>query len=305
MWHGGQASTVIPGALNQVPVRASTGSPWKMKSASPWSCSREREDEDLQVVGRADLWPGQTQHRHQHLAPPTFRRRKLYPGPKTLWILLISTLPLDSGSLIFKHNATFTCNKAPLSNSSVLSVLSPGERHFSCSHLSTQRVDKALWEQAASSAVTFCVLCLLALGLRDRLRDDCPFSPFLHDCAAQWTRLRPFKGSGTVCRGWVNKLISVWHLTVSYSSNFQWLLYNPVSSCKPGLQKPLVTPLPEKQPVSVRFSAHYKTSTCEFNQSNPFFNPCFNPCPACAAFDLQRPVTETGACHWIKVWFRS
>lgn len=240
MGHGGHASTVIPGALNQVPVRARAGSPWKIKSASP-----EKEGwRALRSAGSRLCWPltwwNTAPTPADDLAPPTFKWRKLYPGTKTAWILLISALPLDPGSLVFKHNATFTCNKAPLSNSSVLSVLSPGERHFSCSHLSTQWVDAAPWEQEASSAVTFCVLRLLALGLRDRLLDNCPFSPFLHDCAAQWTRLRPFKGSGTIYMGWVNKLISVWHLTVSYYSNFQWLLHNPVSSCKPVLL--LVTP---------------------------------------------------------------
>ncbi len=56
---------------------------------------------------------------------------KLYTGPQATWILCLSTLPPDSGTLISKGNAKFTFirehNFGPLSSSPVLFVFSPGE----------------------------------------------------------------------------------------------------------------------------------------------------------------------------------
>ncbi len=56
---------------------------------------------------------------------------KLYTGPQATWILCLSYLPPDSGTLISKGNAKFTFirehNFGPLSSSPVLFVFSPGE----------------------------------------------------------------------------------------------------------------------------------------------------------------------------------
>ncbi len=52
-------------------------------------------------------------------------------GPQATWILCLSSLPPDSGTLISKGNAKFTLirehNFGPLSSSPVLFVFSPGE----------------------------------------------------------------------------------------------------------------------------------------------------------------------------------
>ncbi len=55
---------------------------------------------------------------------------KLHTGLQATWILCLSSLPPDSGTLISKWNAKFTWNKedfGPLSNSPVLFLLSPGK----------------------------------------------------------------------------------------------------------------------------------------------------------------------------------
>ncbi len=56
---------------------------------------------------------------------------KLYTGPQATWILCLSSLPPDSGTLISKGNAKFTFirehNFGPLSSSPVIFVFSPGE----------------------------------------------------------------------------------------------------------------------------------------------------------------------------------
>ncbi len=56
---------------------------------------------------------------------------KLYTGPQATWILCLSSLPPDSGTLISKGNAKFTFIRehdfGPLSSSPVLFVFSLGE----------------------------------------------------------------------------------------------------------------------------------------------------------------------------------
>ncbi len=56
---------------------------------------------------------------------------KLYTGLQVTWILCLSTLPPDSGTLISKWNAKFTLiwkeDFGPLSNSPVIFLLSPGK----------------------------------------------------------------------------------------------------------------------------------------------------------------------------------
>ncbi len=66
------------------------------------------------------------------MAPPNHHWLwKLYTGPQATWILCLSSLPPDSGTLISKGNAKFTFirehNFGPLSSSPVLFVFSPGE----------------------------------------------------------------------------------------------------------------------------------------------------------------------------------
>ncbi len=65
------------------------------------------------------------------MAPQTITDWKLYTGPQATWILCLSSLPPDSGTLISKGNAKLTLirehNFGPLSSSPVLFVFSPGE----------------------------------------------------------------------------------------------------------------------------------------------------------------------------------
>ncbi len=57
--------------------------------------------------------------------------QKLHTGLQATWMLCLSTLPPDSGNLIYKWNAKFTFiwkeDFEPLSNSLVLFLLSPGK----------------------------------------------------------------------------------------------------------------------------------------------------------------------------------
>ncbi len=65
------------------------------------------------------------------MAPQTITDWKLYTGPQATWILCLSSLPPDSGTLISQGNAKLTLirehNFGPLSSSPVLFVFSPGE----------------------------------------------------------------------------------------------------------------------------------------------------------------------------------
>ncbi len=66
------------------------------------------------------------------MAPPNHHWLwKLYTGPQATWILCLSSLPPDSGTLISKGNAKFTFirehNFGLFSSSPVLFVFSPGE----------------------------------------------------------------------------------------------------------------------------------------------------------------------------------
>ncbi len=66
-----------------------------------------------------------------HGSPNNHRLWKLPTGLQATWIMLLSTLPPDSGTLISKWNATFTLiwkeDFGPLSNSPVLFLHSPGK----------------------------------------------------------------------------------------------------------------------------------------------------------------------------------
>ncbi len=66
-----------------------------------------------------------------HGSPNHHRLWKLLTGLQETWILCLSTLPPDSGTLIYKWNAKFTFiwkeDFGPLSNSPVLFLLSPGK----------------------------------------------------------------------------------------------------------------------------------------------------------------------------------
>ncbi len=66
-----------------------------------------------------------------HGSPNHHRLWKLHTGLQAIWVLCLSALPPDSGTLISKRNAKFTFiwkeDFGPVSNSPVLFLLSPGK----------------------------------------------------------------------------------------------------------------------------------------------------------------------------------
>ncbi len=82
------------------------------------------------VYGCVDLGPQKTQWTNTsrwHGTPNHHWLWKLYTGPQATWILCLSSLPPDSGTLISKGNAKFTFirehNFGPLSSSPVETLL--------------------------------------------------------------------------------------------------------------------------------------------------------------------------------------
>ncbi len=80
------------------------------------------------------LWTSENtvdQHSRWHGSPNHHWLWKLHTGLQATWILCLSTLPPESGTLISKLNAKCTLiwkeDFGPLSNSPVLSLLSPGK----------------------------------------------------------------------------------------------------------------------------------------------------------------------------------
>ncbi len=130
----GQSSTPTPWPLNQllVPLAVWAGAKfcWKMKSASPWSLSAEGSIK----CSKFSWWLQKTQWTNNsrwHGSPNHHWLWKLHTGFQATWILCLSSLPPDSGTLISKLNATFPFiwkeDFGPLSNSPVLFLLSPGK----------------------------------------------------------------------------------------------------------------------------------------------------------------------------------
>ncbi len=136
----GQLRTGMPWSLNQVLVAlalcAGAKFCWKMKSASPksWSAAGSMKCSKTSwytAVLTLDLRKQWTNTSRWHGTPNHHWLWKLYTGPQATWILCLSSLPPDSGTLISKGNAKCTFirehNFGPLSSSPVLFVFSPGE----------------------------------------------------------------------------------------------------------------------------------------------------------------------------------
>ncbi len=103
-----------------------------MKSASPWKLVSKKEAWiALKFPGRwlRWLWTSENtadQHQQMTWQPKSSLTVETYTGLQAAWILYLSSLPPDSGTLISKLNAKFTA-KWPLSNSPVLFLLSPDD----------------------------------------------------------------------------------------------------------------------------------------------------------------------------------
>ncbi len=137
----GQSITVTPWSLNQllVPLAVWAGakSCWKMKSESPKSLSAEGSmkcSKNILLDGCIDCGLQKTQWTNTsrwHGSPNHHWLWKLHTRLQATWILFLSTLPPDSGTLIYKWNAKFTFiwkeDFGPLSDSQVIFLLSPGK----------------------------------------------------------------------------------------------------------------------------------------------------------------------------------
>ncbi len=91
---------------------------------------------------------------------------KLYTGPQATWILCLSSLPPDSGTLISKGNAKFTFirehNFGPLSRSPVLLSLAQARRFWRCL-LFKSGLTQGMWQLKPMSCIRLCVVVLEAL----------------------------------------------------------------------------------------------------------------------------------------------
>ncbi len=130
----GQLRTGIPWSLNQVLVALALCAQWNLdlhkvgQQQEAWSA--------LKLPGIRLCWPCTSENtvdQHQQMTwhPNHHWLWKLYTGPQATWILCLSSLPPDSGTLISKGNAKLTFirehNFGPLSSSPVLFVFSPGK----------------------------------------------------------------------------------------------------------------------------------------------------------------------------------
>ncbi len=91
---------------------------------------------------------------------------KLYTGPQATWILCLSSLPPDSGTLIYKGNAKFTFirehNFGPLSSSPVLLSLAQARRFWRCL-LFKSGLTQGMRQLKPMSCIRLCVVVLEAL----------------------------------------------------------------------------------------------------------------------------------------------
>ncbi len=90
--------------------------------------------QNLLVDGCVDFGLDKTQWTNtsrRHCTPNHHRLWKLHTGLQATWIQFLSTLPPDSGTMIYKWNAKFAFiwkeDFGPLSNSPVVFLLSPGK----------------------------------------------------------------------------------------------------------------------------------------------------------------------------------
>ncbi len=136
----GQLRTGIPWSLNQVLVALALCA--GAKSCGKWNLHLHKDGQQqeawsaLKLPGIRLCWPWTSENtvdQHQQMTwhPKPSLTVELYTGPQATWILCLSSLPPDSGTLISKGNAKFTFirehNFGPLSSSPVLFVFSPGE----------------------------------------------------------------------------------------------------------------------------------------------------------------------------------
>ncbi len=129
----GQSSTVTPWSLNQLWYLWQCGQ--VPSPAGKWNqhlhkaCQQKEAWSALEFPGRwlRWLWTSENtvdQHQQMTWQPKSSLTVKLHTGLQATWILCLSTLPPDSGTLISKWNAKFTFiwkeDFGPLSNSPVL-----------------------------------------------------------------------------------------------------------------------------------------------------------------------------------------
>ncbi len=134
----GQSITVKPWSLN-IPLAVWAGAKFLLENEIYISIklvSRRKHEVlwNFLVDGCVDCGLQKTQWTNTsrwHGSPNHHWLWKLHTGLQATWILCLSTLPPDSGTLISKLNAKFTFIRkvdfGPLSNSPVLFLLSPGK----------------------------------------------------------------------------------------------------------------------------------------------------------------------------------
>ncbi len=133
----------------------------KWSAAGSMKCSK-----NFLVYGCVDLGPQKTQWTNTsrwHGSPTHHWLWKLYTGPQATWILCLSSLPPDSGTLISKGNAKFTFirehNFGPLSSSPVLFVLAQARRFWRCL-LFKSGLTQGMRQLKPMSCIRLCVVVL-------------------------------------------------------------------------------------------------------------------------------------------------
>ncbi len=121
------------------------------------------------VYGCVDLGPQKTLWTNTsrwHGTPNHHWLWKLYTGPQATWILCLSSLPPDSGTLISKGNAKCTFirehNFGPLSSSPVLLSLAQARRFWRCL-LFKSGLTQGMRQLKPMSCIRLCVVVLEAL----------------------------------------------------------------------------------------------------------------------------------------------
>ncbi len=119
----GQLRTGIPWSLNQVLVAlalcAGAKSCWKWNLHLHKVGRQQEAWSALKLPGIRLCWPWTSENTVDHTSrwhgtPNHHWLWKLYTGPQATWILCLSSLPPDSGTLISKGNAKFTFHQRTL-----------------------------------------------------------------------------------------------------------------------------------------------------------------------------------------------
>ncbi len=124
--------------------------------------------ENFLVHGCVDLGPQKTQWTNTsrwHGTPNHHWLWKLYTGPQATWILCLSSLPPDSGTLISKGNAKFTFIRERLDHSAAAqSFLSLAQtRRFWRCLLFKSGLTRGMQQLKPMSCIRLCVVVLEAL----------------------------------------------------------------------------------------------------------------------------------------------